>query len=203
MNILSPETAQELLKWACAQNPGPWADHARTAGRAAFVIAERCGMDAQQAFALGLIHDIGRYRRGEPGIVHVLNGYRLMLKHGYEQAAQICLTHSFPSQVPEEYSGDGDCAPDDRQALRDALAAAVYTDYDRLIQLCDSLALPSGVCLMEKRLVDVALRHGANAYMIDKWKRYFLLLQYFQSKMDVPLYSLFPEAVDNTFGTQP
>lgn len=34
---------------------------------------------------------------------------------------------------------------------------AVYDDYDRLVQLCDSLALPSGFCLLEKRFVDVAL----------------------------------------------
>ena len=202
MHILTPEAAQELLQWARAQNPGPWADHSQTVGRAAFAIAARCGMDARRASALGLIHDIGRYRRGDPEILHILDGYRLMRERGYEQAAQICLTHSFPSQALEEYGGNGNCAADDKQALRDALAAAEYTDYDRLIQLCDSLALPNGICLMEKRLVDVAIRHGANAHMIGKWKRYFGLLGYFQSKMDAPFYSLFPEAVEVTFGAQ-
>ena len=40
---------------------------------------------------------------------------------------------------------------------------AVYDDYDRLVQLCDALALPSGFCLLEKRFVDGSspLRHAA------------------------------------------
>ena len=48
---------------------------------------------------------------------------------------------------------------------------AVYDDYDRLVQLCDSLALPSGFCLLEKRFVDVALRYGTPPVMAERWRR--------------------------------
>ena len=45
----------------------------------------------------------------------------------------------------------------ERQFVQEFLAGSTYTSYDRLIQLCDALALPSGFCLVEKRLMDVAL----------------------------------------------
>ena len=32
------------------------------------------------------------------------------------------------------------------------VANAVYDDYDRLVQLCDALAMPSGFCLLERDL---------------------------------------------------
>jgi len=44
--------------------------------------------------------------------------------------------------------------------------------YDKFIQLCGALALPSGFTLIEKKLVDVALRHWVNNYIIPKWKAF-------------------------------
>ena len=73
-------------------------------------------------------------------------------------------------------------------------------DYDRLIQLCDSLAMASGVCLMEKRMMDVALRYGTNEYTVDKWRATFGLVGYFEEAIERSIYSLFPEVVENTFG---
>ena len=48
-----------------------------------------------------------------------------------------------------------------------------YDDYDRLIQLCDSLANASGFCLMEKRMLDVRLRYGIDEYALRKWRTTF------------------------------
>ncbi len=52
--------------------------------------------------------------------------------------------------------------------MADFLAKTEYDDYDRLLQLSDALALPDGLCLIEKRLVDGALRHGVNAFKLPK-----------------------------------
>jgi len=196
--MLTRRIADELLEWAGAQNPGPWTSHSKQAARAAELIAAGCGLDADRAYCLGLLHDIGRYK-GPSAMMHILDGYNLLMERGYPQAAQICITHSFPTQTFAEYSGVDDCTPDDRQIIVDALGSATYTDYDRLIQLCDSLSLPEGICLMEKRLIDVALRHGTNDLVVPKWKALFSIFNDFESRLGSPLYSLFPEVVGNTF----
>lgn len=196
--MISVKKAEDYLNWAEKLNPGPWVDHSKVTARAAAIIADRGGLDPDRAYALGLVHDLGRYK-GVTSMMHVYDGYSVLIKDGYSEAAQICITHSFPTQNFEEYSGRDDCTEEIRKEIKTILAKAVYTDYDRLIQLCDALALPAGVCLMEKRLVDVALRHGANALMIGKWKKMFSIFGYFQEKTGGNLYELFPEAVRNTF----
>ena len=74
-----------------------------------------------------------------------------------------------------------------------------YDDYDRLIQLCDALALPTGFCLMEKRMVDVVLRHGTNEYMLPKWKATFDIKTYFEQIIQQSVYMVLPGVVQNTF----
>lgn len=196
--VISVKRAEDYLNWAEKLNPGPWVDHSKVVANAAATIAEHSGLDSDRTHALGLVHDLGRYK-GVTSMMHIYDGYSVLIKDGYSEAAQICITHSFPTQTFEEYTGQDDCTDEIRQEIKTILANAAYSDYDRLIQLCDALALPSGVCLMEKRLVDVALRHGANELMIEKWKKMFSPFQYFQGKMNRNLYDLFPEAVRNTF----
>lgn len=47
--------------------------------------------------------------------------------------------------------------------------------------LCDCLALPTGFCLIEKRLVDIALRHGFNDYTLEKWRAFFAIRARFEA----------------------
>ena len=101
-------------------------------------------MDADKAYILGLLHDIGR-KFGVKHLGHVYDGYTYMLSLGYDEAAQICLTYSFNNQSVSEYIGKFDITPEELQMLQDALAATKMDDYDRLIQLCDSLAGAEGV----------------------------------------------------------
>jgi hypothetical protein len=75
-----------------------------------------------------------------------------------------------------------------------------HTTYDRLIQLCDALALPTGPCLVEKRLVDVAQRHGFNALTLAKWRAYISLEREFSAAVGFSVYTLLPGVVENTFG---
>ena len=57
--------------------------------------------------------------------------------------------------------------------IDDYLAQVEYNDYDRLIQLCDSLANATGFCLMEKRMLDVGFRYGINDILLRKWQATF------------------------------
>ena len=77
---------------------------------------------------------------------------------------------------------------------------AEYDDYDRLVQLCDSLALPSGFCLLEKRFVDVALRYGTPPVIVDRWKKILEIKDMFEKKINCSIYKLLPGVVENTFG---
>ena len=76
---------------------------------------------------------------------------------------------------------------------------AVYDDYDRLVQLCDSLALPSGFCLLEKRFVDVALRYGTPPVMAERWRRTLEIRDMFEEKINGSIYELLPGVEENTF----
>lgn len=191
--------AEALLAEGESLNPGPWVGHSRwvaeAAGRLAAHLPE---MDADTAFALGLLHDIGR-REGPSDMRHALDGYRYLAGLGYGQAAQICLTHSHPIRDIHAAAGQWDVSPDELRFVRAYLEQAVYTDYDRLIQLCDALALPDGLCLIEKRLVDVALRHGFNECTLDKWRAFMQLQHDFEEKLGQSIYALLPGVVENTF----
>ncbi|GAA0122423.1 hypothetical protein [uncultured Clostridium sp.] len=83
--------------------------------------------------------------------------------------------------------------------LKEYLEEVEFNDYDKLIQLCDAPALPSGFCLLQKRMVDVVLRHGVNEFIISKWQAILILKEYFEEKMNKPIYNALLDVVENTF----
>ncbi|WP_411676341.1 HD domain-containing protein [Caproicibacter sp.] len=194
------DTAERMLTEAERLNPGPWVRHSRNVALAAKNIAVCCpSMDAESAFVMGLLHDIGR-REGPHGMRHVLDGYRYLASLGYEKAAQICLTHSFPNGDLDEGQGKWDVSKEEYAFLKEYLASARYDDYDRLIQLCDALGDASGFCLIEKRLVDVAVRNGVGPKTMRKWKEYFKMKDLFEARIHKVIYEVLPGVLENTFG---
>ena len=184
-----PNEADELLSEASVKNPGLWVDHNKVAGYCAKTIARHAAMDEDAAYSLGLLHDVGR-RFGVSDMRHIINGYNFMLGLGYTDSARICLTHSFPFKDIRAYNGENDCTPDESEFIKSFLEETQYDDYDRLIQLCDALAFPTGVCCVEKRLVDVTIRRGFNDFTIPKWKEYLSLETYFENKTGGNIYKL-------------
>ena len=180
------EEAHRLLEEAEACNPGPWGNHSRVAAHCAQAIASRCpSMDGEKAYILGLLHDIGR-KFGVSHLRHVSDGYTYMLSLGYDEAARICLTHSFNNGRIEEYIGKQDVSEEERQLIVNGLASVEMDDYDRLIQLCDSLAGAEGVLDMEARMGDVKARYGM--YPQAKWDKNLALKAYFEEKMGMDVY---------------
>lgn len=197
--IPSLNEAQYLLDEAKEMNPGPWYRHSLNAGMAAEIIAENCiGMDPYAARVMGMLHDIGR-RFGKTGMRHIIDGYNFMMDKGYESIAKVCMTHSFNFKDIEVSFGKWDCNEQEYNFVKDYLSNVEYDDYDLLIQLCDALALPEGYCLMEKRMVDVAMRYGIHERIIDKWEAAFETKKYFDRKAGRSIYSLLPGVVENTF----
>ena len=106
---------------------------------------------------------------------HAIAGYEMMTRKGESEIARICITHSFPRMRVDDAASELDMTDGELEFMKNFLSARPADDYDRLIQLCDSISLPEGVCLMEKRLVDVALRHGVGGNTISKWKAFLSL----------------------------
>ncbi len=179
--------AEELLKDGERYNPGPWGNHSRVAAHCAEKIAEACKMDSEKAYILGLLHDIGR-KFGVRHLGHVSDGYLYMMSLGYDEVAQICLTHSFNNQSTDEYIGKFDTTDEELELIQSALKKVTLDDYDRLIQLCDALAGSEGVMDIKDRMNDVKRRYGS--YPQPKWDSNMRLKAYFEEKAQKDIYSL-------------
>jgi len=199
MNVPSIEEAKQLMSEAETLNPGPWVNHSIYTAEAARNIA-LCHreIDPEIAYILGYLHDIGR-RYGVSHIRHIIDGYNFLSHMGYEDCARICLTHSFPLKNLDSYSGNKDCNDEEIGFIKEYIDAINYSVYDELIQLCDALTTTKGFCLLEKRLVDVALRYGVNELTVLKWKATFKIKEKFEDVMGRSIYELLPGVEETTF----
>lgn len=96
------------------------------------------------------------------------------------------MTHSFNNHTVDEYIGKLDVSEEEMKMIKAELARTVYDDYDRLIQLCDSLAGAEGVLDIEDRMNDVKKRYGF--YPQKKWDSNMRLKRYFEEKMKKDIY---------------
>jgi hypothetical protein len=195
----SREVAEKELETAAKLNPGRWVGHSKNTGLACRYIAEKCSdLDAEKAYSLGILHDIGR-RVGIVSTRHLIEGYRYCMAQGWDDVAKICITHSFMIKNIETDIGVCDVTPEDYDFMKRYIDSVTYDDYDTLIQLCDGLALDTGFCLMEKRFVDVTRRHGAGKYTVERWNEDFKIKEYFEKKMGCSIYNVLPGVIENTF----
>lgn len=186
--IPNREEAEKLLLEAELCNPGPWGNHSRITAICAEKIAQACdGLDPDVAYVLGLLHDIGR-KFGVRHLGHVVDGYRYMNALGYDQAARICMTHSFNNKTLDEYIGRMDTTEEETEIIQKTLASIQMDDYDRLIQLCDALAGSKIVLDIEERMTDVKERYGF--YPQAKWDSNLRLKAYFEKWADADIYRI-------------
>lgn len=192
----SKEVAEAELMLGGKLNPGPWVEHSINTGLAARNIADKLPeMDSEKAYILGILHDIGR----RVGIVtipeHIIAGYEYSLEKGWDEVAKISMTHSFPlkgKEVNEEAEGH-------ERVIKDYLMECTYDDYDRLIILCDSLAIAQGFCILEKRFVDVARRYGVWVDSVERWNATFEIKEYFETMMKCSVYDVLPGVKETSF----
>lgn len=185
------KTAQEELRLAGQLNPGPWVEHSLNVGRAAACIARNVpGMDPVKANVCGLLHDIGR-RVGVVSIAkHVYEGFRYTMSKGWDEAAKVCMTHSYPLMAKELQAEGGS---EEEFFIKSYIERCQCDDYDYLIQLCDSLAADYGFCILEKRFVDVARRYGLEENTLARWERTFAIKERFETRAGCSIYDLLPD----------
>jgi hypothetical protein len=201
--IPSRSQAEAFLQEAAGRNPGPWVAHSVLVAQAAETIAGCIpGLDPDMAYTLGLLHDVGR-REGVAGMRHVIDGYRFLMAGGFDGAARVCLTHSYPLKNVASGSAVWDGTQEEYDFVQAYLDGIEYSLYDRLIQFCDGVSMATGYCLIEKRMVDVALRYGINEHSVAKWRAFLEVKDELDRLAGKPVYSLLQGIVEHTFGFQP
>lgn len=187
------EIALSELEIAGNMNPGPWTDHSKNVAKAARLIAEHCeGLDSEKAFVCGMLHDIGR-RTGIAAVRHIIDGYDYAMSKGWDEAARICLTHSFPVKHIDADIGKKDITDRQYDFIRDYLNNLEYDDYDKLIILCDALADANGFCILEKRFIDTTRRYGIYPFTIERWNKTYEYKDYFENMAGRSIYMLLPD----------
>ena len=198
MMKLDRKRAELELERAGKLNPGKWTDHSRYTAQACENIAARCdGMSPDMAYCYGLLHDIGRYA-GVTSEKHLIDGYRYCSSRGWEKAAQICISHAFMIQNIRTSIGTFDVSEEDYHFMEQFVKKAVYDDYDRVVQLCDSLAMPDGFCILVKGFVDVTLRYGVHPHTLNRWKKILEIRKYFENLMGCSVYEVLPGVIENS-----
>lgn len=174
------DQALNILNEAYERNTGPWREHSIIVAKCAYEISRHCdGMDAEKAYILGLLHDIGR-REGVTNLAHVIDGYHYLMTLGYDEAARICITHSFAIKDINTCIGNMDVSYADLKEICDLIDGYEYDDYDTLIQLCDSIAVPDKSVNIEVRMNDVKERYGY--YPENKWNEHIKIKEYFENR---------------------
>ncbi len=211
------EKADELFSWALKQPRASvdFENHSRDVARVCEKVAKKAGMDSDLAYAKGLLHDFYKCIErdnevfveidGEEimAMTHPFNGYRLLMKKGFPEAARSALTHTFYN-VYEVLDGgfDSRLVPSDLEFLKKWLSENEYDDYDKLTQLADNMASWKGVMTIDDRFCDILQRHPVSNPQAGL-KKLYELKDYFDEKINGNVYELFREDIIETAITEP
>jgi hypothetical protein len=191
--IPNKRIALQELEIAGKLNPGQWTEHSKNVALAAYHIANNCPqINADTAYVLGLLHDIGR-RTGIAAVRHIIDGYDYAVSKGWGEVARICLTHSFPIKDIEIDIGKKDITPEQYKFIDQFLDSIEYDEYDKLIILCDALADANGFCILEKRFVDTTRRYGIFPFTVERWNKTIEYKEFFERMMNRSVYSVLPD----------
>jgi len=205
--ILNRDYAKELIKWAYAQNEGPWFKHSLNVAKATENILMELNnngyeLDVDLGYNAALLHDIGRYKGFTKSVIHSYDGYTYFEELGFQGNAIVCVTHSFPNKNKQiEIAADWSLVPEHMKIkLVEVLDNnSTYDIYNKVITLCDALADSEGFTTLENRLVSVGLRHGTNSHTSLHWKRFYTIKNELEGLLDKSIYKLLPGVEDSIY----
>lgn len=148
------------------------------------------GMNMEKAFVLGLLHDYGEIVSAiDKNAFHGTSGYYLMQEMEFDDVARICLSHTFPN--PDFEVNDYVYPKEELIKAKALLSMIKYDDYDRLIQLSDSLVRDYKNVTLRSRLVYVKEKYGiTTAALKKKYREALRLKQYFDRKCHNDIYKI-------------
>ncbi len=186
MKALNIEEANEIFNQRRSISDGKWCSHSLYVAKAAYAIAKKLHLDCEKAYAMGLLHDIGRSLT-DGQFRHITMGYECMMALGYTDIARICLTHSFPLQDIYTYVGKMDVSKEEQEKFQVLLQQCQYDIYDQLIQLCDSISTDKGYVLPEQKFVTNAFKYGVKSNTFEKWKKVLEIYNLFEEKIGMDI----------------
>lgn len=198
---LNSKKALELLEEAKQEvKENRFIEHSICVGNTAGTIAKALNLDEDYAKTLGYIHDIGKKFEQHGGVFpHAMHGYNYLKELGYdENYAGICIKHSF-------LNNDIDCISNDRDETDKSnpnyefvknYIKEEYSIYEKIINLCD-LMCTTKVLTVDKRMLDLLIRHGIFKKTYYHIEQTIKLKKYFDNLLGYNLYDLFPEIKEN------
>ena len=201
------EKAEGVFAWAVEQRTdpykGPWVRHSQQTARFCEEVARKmrengCDIDVDMAYACGLLHDTGRYEAVDNGMHHVVAGYEVLNERGLTIPAEVALTHTFYGYgrvAYDEYWRE--MSADDIELITNFMTEHKTSDYDRLVQLADNMALTSGIVTIDARFVHVFTRHKRE-HAAEYLALLYELKNYFDQKCGENIYELFKDDIIRT-----
>ncbi len=180
------------------RKPGTWHlyhNHIYGVAEIAKEIASRISdLNPQKAYFMGLLHDIGKMKEEPQQRHHAIIGYEI-LKEAYPDIARICLTHMYPNNTAPNMAKDFFHNEKDYEFFCDFFKNNPMNEYDRLIQCCDMFADSRGFVTIEERVIDYENRHRVKMAKthLDTYEN---LKKYFDNKIGVDIYSLYPALLE-------
>lgn len=192
---INRKVALSLLEEANKMNKGPWYEHSINTAIVCERFAKVLGLDIEYAFCIGVLHDIGR-RFGITGARHLYDGYVYLKELGYEDIGRYCLTHSYFVKNIRNTPAPWDLTDEEAKFIENYIDNTEYDLYDKIVQIADAIALPSGFTIAERRFIDVYLRYGVNSKTVENWKAFYKLQEEIETILGFSIYKLFPETKD-------
>ena len=197
---LTSSQALDLLEQAKGKAKDDyWIEHSICVGNTAGVIANALNLDEEFVKTLGYIHDIGKtFGYGGGVIPHGIKGYEYILELGYdEEYANICLTHSYLNNDINCVAGGIPNANAYKYNFKkDFIQKHKYTICEKIVNLCDLMCKQKTMTL-EKRLIDLIVRHGVHENTVYHIKEAQKLKNEFDEMLGYNIYDLFPEIIYN------
>lgn len=176
-----------------------WESHSQNVATVAARIAAAADLDVDKAYAVGLLHDIGKAKSTpDENMTHHLTGHEILTAANLPEAARVAITHTFYEGQEMDHFWDILSRNDLADITKDLLATySPFDDYDRLIQLADNMATSSGITTISDRFCDVLTRHllpapGSNIRAL------YQLKQYFDQKCHQNIYNLFRADIEKS-----
>lgn len=183
---------------AHGREPGTWYkfhNHVYGVGYLAQKLADVLeDIDSEKAWILGVMHDAGKIHERLEKRFHGLIGYDFF-KGKDDEIARISLAHTFHfnhippyEKVEKMFFG----RREDYNFVADFLAQHSANEYDKLIQMCDSLANCSGFVTLEQREEEFSQRYNMPVpdYMASGAN---LLKDYFDKRLGRDIYSFYSQ----------
>lgn len=167
-------------------------NHCLVVGTIAEKIAQKCNLDSELSFVLGCLHDIGKFNFKR---YHGIVGYEIAMENNFPKLAQISITHTLNNfkNLNNADFPDNNFKEKDILLVKDLMKGFVINDYDRLIRLCDFMAIGDTLnsSTIENRLLDIALRYKITQQEFNELDAEINSLKwYFESKYKINIYEL-------------